>query len=143
LGQVLDMGEQRSGEPGSGLYAAVVQRVRVLRRLLVIALLVTSGSVVGACAQAGEAPMPTGAAAGDAQLVEGRAIYIARCQRCHGPKGGGGAGSALAGRLVTRYPDPAAQADIIANGKGGMPAWRNVLSPEQIDAVVRYTREVL
>ena len=87
--------------------------------------------------------MPTGDAANDAQLVEGRGIYIASCQRCHGPKGGGGAGSALAGKVVTTYPDPAAQAAIVANGKGGMPAWRNVLTPEQIDAVVRYTREVL
>ena len=87
--------------------------------------------------------MPTADQAGDAPLVEGREIYILRCQRCHGATGKGGAGSALAGRMVTKYPDPADQAEIVANGKGGMPAWRNALSAEQIDAVVRYTREVL
>jgi mono/diheme cytochrome c family protein len=144
FGQVLDMGEQRSGVPSSALYALTVQRVRVLRRLLAVAVLVvTSGLAATACTQAGEAPMPAGASSSDAQLLEGRGIYIARCQRCHGPKGDGGAGSALAGRMVTKYPDPAVQAAIVANGKGGMPAWRNVLSPEEIDAVVRYTREVL
>lgn len=87
--------------------------------------------------------MPTGDQAGDAELLDGRQIYILRCQRCHGAKGGGGAGSALAGKMTVKYPDAQDQAEIVADGKGGMPAWRNVLSAEQIDAVVRYTREVL
>jgi mono/diheme cytochrome c family protein len=137
------MGAERSGAPGTALYALGVQPVRSTRpRRAVAALVIAAAALLGtACTQAGEAPMP--AAADDAELIEGRAIYIARCQRCHAPKGGGGSGSALAGKMVTKYPDPAAQAEIIAKGKGGMPAWRNVLTPDEIDAVVRYTREVL
>lgn len=87
--------------------------------------------------------MPSGAVANDQELLTGRAIYINRCQRCHGATGGGGAGSKLAGKMVAKYPDPAAQAEIVANGKGGMPAWRSALDADQIAAVVRYTREVL
>ena len=87
--------------------------------------------------------MPTGAAAGDRELLDGRATYMMNCQRCHGPTGTGGAGPKLAGRMVSAYPDPLTQAAVVANGKGAMPAWRSSLSAEQIAAVVRYTRDVL
>lgn len=92
-----------------------------------------------ACAQAPE--LPEGA---DADLVEGRDVWQARCATCHGPDGGGGTGPRLnEGRVLDRYPDPADQATIIENGKGNMPSFSSVLTEEQIDAVIRYTREIL
>jgi cytochrome c oxidase subunit 2 len=88
--------------------------------------------------------MPTGADAGDATLLAGRAIWINRCARCHGPAGKGGAGPRLAGRVVSAYPDAAAEVAVVTNGKGsGMPAWKSVLSDSDIAAVVEYTRRVL
>lgn len=108
-------------------------------------LLVAAALVAGAsCASTGVAPSPTGDAANDPVLLEGRAIWIDKCQRCHGPTGDGGAGPRLAGRVARAYPDPAAEAEVVRNGKGaGMPAWKAVLTDAQIDAVVAYTRRVL
>ncbi len=88
--------------------------------------------------------MPTGVDAGDTTLLSGRAIWINRCERCHGPTGNGGAGPRLKGRMITAYPDAAAEIAVVRNGKGsGMPAWKSVLSDADIAAVVEYTRRVL
>lgn len=116
-----------------------------LRRSLVPpALALAMTALVGSCAAAGTAPMPSGADAADATLLTGRNVWVARCQRCHGPTGGGGAGPKLAGKMTSAYPDQAAQANVIRNGKGGgMPAWKAVLSDAEIEAVVQYTRRVL
>jgi mono/diheme cytochrome c family protein len=44
---------------------------------------------------------------------------------------------------VERFPQVADQLELVREGRGTMPAWEGRLSPEQIAAVVRYTREVL
>jgi mono/diheme cytochrome c family protein len=96
------------------------------------------------CAAGGNAPELTGAQAQDAALQTGSRVYQDRCARCHGRGGGGGAGPALAdGRVVRRFANPDDEAAVIRNGRGAMPAWAQVLTPAEIDAVVRYTREVL
>lgn len=80
----------------------------------------------------------------DPQLVEGRDVYGSNCASCHGNSGGGGRGPALDdGRMVEEYPDVADQIDVVTNGKGGMPAFGEKLTPAEIEAVVAYTREVL
>lgn len=80
----------------------------------------------------------------DPELVLGRDVWGARCDNCHGADGGGGTGSKLSdGRVVERYPDPADQAAVIRDGRNAMPSFGGQLSDDQIDAVVRYTREVL
>jgi mono/diheme cytochrome c family protein len=74
----------------------------------------------------------------------GAAIYSTRCAGCHGSDGGGGFGPALGNGIVAeRYPDPADQAAVIANGQGAMPGFDGSLSPEQITAVVTFTRTEL
>ena len=126
--------------------ARTLTRVRLLRRDSVgrAALMAASLSIAAACAQAGEAPTPKGADANDATLLAGRAVWVNRCQRCHGPTGSGGAGPRLAGKVAAAYPDIADEIAVVRNGKGsGMPAWKNVLSDAEIDAVVQYTRRVL
>jgi mono/diheme cytochrome c family protein len=45
--------------------------------------------------------------------------------------------------IVERFPDPGDQVVVIADGRGGMPAFGGRYSAFEIRAVVRYTREVL
>jgi mono/diheme cytochrome c family protein len=80
----------------------------------------------------------------DPVLVAGRDIFTRRCAACHGLGGGGGRGPKLAdGRVVERYPEVADQIALVTNGRNGMPKFADVLDPGEIEAVVRYTREVL
>lgn len=73
----------------------------------------------------------------------GRVVYDQFCANCHGAEGQGGAGTKLAGVLLDAYPDPAAQAAVIITGKGTMPAFAGLLSADQVDAVVAFTRAEL
>ena len=110
-----------------------------MRRLLVPAALVLAAAL-GATACSEDTPA---APTDDAVLVEGQDVYGRQCQSCHGASGGGGLGSALQGvsdRLTVEE-----HIDTVANGRSGsnMPAFEGRLTPEQIEAVVRYEREVL
>lgn len=74
----------------------------------------------------------------------GASIFATRCASCHGSDGGGGFGPALGGGLVAeRYPDPADQHAVVTDGLGSMPSFASSLTPEQIQAVVDYTRNDL
>lgn len=98
-------------------------------------------SVALTACTAGDVPA---APADDPELVLGRTVYANQCASCHGPDGGGGRGTQLNGGMLERaHPDPAAQRDIVANGRGTMPGFSGRLSAEEIDAVVRYTREII
>jgi len=78
-----------------------------------------------------------------AAATTGKEVFTANCARCHGPDGEGGVGPRLAGTVVVEYPDEEDQAAVIRDGRGGMPSFSNRLTPEQISAVVAYTREDL
>jgi len=77
-------------------------------------------------------------------LTRGRQVYAQHCASCHGPDGAGG----QVGRLrvpslqgVSRlFRDPDDQARFVANGGGGMPRFADVLSRDDIDDVVAWTR---
>jgi mono/diheme cytochrome c family protein len=76
--------------------------------------------------------------------VDGAAIFGQRCAGCHGGDGSGGIGPRLAGgRVVADFPDQQQQIAFVTNGQDGMPAFGERLSPEEIAAVVDYTRTVL
>lgn len=110
----------------------------------VVAVLFALVSVGAACA--GEAPeVPVGPdGEPDPVLVTGRDIFSSRCANCHGTSGGGGQGPRLAdGRVVENYPEIDEQIAVVANGRNQMPAFEGTLTPAEIEAVVRYTREVL
>ncbi len=82
----------------------------------------------------------------DPALAKGQDLYNARCAACHGLRGEGGTGKRLNGGAVRRdLPDPAAHRRLVEQGVAGtaMPAWAGVLEPDEIDAIVRYEREVL
>jgi mono/diheme cytochrome c family protein len=81
-------------------------------------------------------------AAGTADL--GASIYATRCASCHSSDGSGGFGPALGGGVVlARFPDAADQIGVVTNGRGSMPSFGDSLTPEQIAAVVAYTRDQL
>jgi polyvinyl alcohol dehydrogenase (cytochrome) len=67
---------------------------------------------------------------------DGAAIYQQRCALCHSTDGTGGSGPSLVG-VGDRYSVEDLHA-IVRDGRNGMPAWNDVLTPEEIDAVVAY-----
>ncbi len=88
----------------------------------------------------GGTSQPDGAASGE---VDGAAVFTASCAGCHGRDGQGGIGPQLAGEVVDRFPDIEDQIAVVTDGRGGMPSFDGRLSPEEIEAVVTYTREEL
>jgi mono/diheme cytochrome c family protein len=107
-------------------------------------VLVSAVAVVGlsgalaACSSSETPATPT-----DPVLAEGQQVYTRNCARCHGTAGQGGVGPRLADRVTGDFPDIADQEQFIADGKGSMPGFADRLTPEQIEAVARYTRESL
>lgn len=80
----------------------------------------------------------------DVDLQSGRDLFIRNCTSCHGSAGQGGRGSKLnEGRVAERYPDIADQLEVVSDGRGGMPAFSGRLDEDQVEQVVRFTREVL
>lgn len=115
---------------------------------LFVLVFVVAGSLlaINACAGDPEFVIPLDADGNpDAVLATGAEIWTARCATCHGRTGNGGTGPRLAdGRVTEKYPEFSVQTSIITNGVGGrMPSFAEKLSAEEIDAVARFTREVL
>lgn len=78
------------------------------------------------------------------QLVQGQEIWSKNCASCHGRSGQGGRGSKLnEGRVVERFPNVADEIEVVAGGRRAMPGFGSKLTPEELEAVVAYTREVL
>ena len=75
------------------------------------------------------------------------ATFHTKCAMCHGQDGGGSdAGKSmnvpdLRSLAVHKLPD-GVLAQIIANGKGGMPSFKNSLSEDQIHSMVSYVRSL-
>jgi mono/diheme cytochrome c family protein len=89
-------------------------------------------------------PLPTGALAHNAEILQGRTTFAANCATCHGTSGGGGIGPRFTGGKLQRdFPNIAAQIAFVDHGRGVMPAWKGALTTEEIHAVVSYEREVL
>jgi mono/diheme cytochrome c family protein len=71
--------------------------------------------------------------------------YRAKCAMCHGPDGSGSAvGKSmnvpdLRSPVVQSRPD-AQLGQVISDGKGGMPSFKNSLSEDQIHALVAHIR---
>jgi mono/diheme cytochrome c family protein len=98
--------------------------------------------------QTAQPPAGTGTApAGDL----GAQVYSQRCALCHGA-GGHGDGPAAAslnpkprnhtdGSYMNARTD-AELLEVIHNGKGAMPAWKGVLSEEEITAVLKHVRSL-
>lgn len=70
--------------------------------------------------------------------VLGPNIYAANCVMCHGEDGAKGLNGSKDLRVSTM--DKSLMIDIITNGKGNMPAYKKVLSPQEIEAVAEYVK---
>jgi len=111
--------------------------------LVATLVLAGCGGGDGSRSAGGSSPYPEGRQADDRQLVAGRGVYVGSCARCHGASGQGNIGPRLAGRVADRFPDIEDQINFVESGKGIMPGFANLLTDEEIRAVVRYEREVL
>ncbi len=72
----------------------------------------------------------------------GKDVYAASCSACHGANGEGVVGPTFK-EVTTRIPDAALHVLVVNEGRGAMPSFKATLTPEEIDAVVAYEREVL
>lgn len=91
---------------------------------------------LGGCAD--EIELPANA---DPELRAGADVFRARCASCHGADGGGAIGPALSD--IDARLDREAQRAVVVDGRNAMPSFSATLSEADIDAVVRYTREIL
>lgn len=89
----------------------------------------TSSSTTSSSTTSSTAPPPDGAA-----------IYGARCAVCHGADGSGGAGPDLRGIGEVHTVEEIIA--VVTNGRGAMPAWRDILTPAEIEAVSRYVASI-
>lgn len=107
-----------------------------MRRLLIAAAALAA---VAAPALADE-PGPGGSKPPVART--GEEVYRTYCQACHMPdaKGAVGAGAFPALARNPRLGTTAYASYIIANGKGGMPWFKDALSKEQAQALIGYLR---
>ena len=77
----------------------------------------------------------------------GKATFQTKCAMCHGPDGGGSeVGKSmnvpdLPSQAVQKLSD-AELAQIISNGKGGMPAFKDSFSEDQIHSLVGHIRSL-
>ncbi len=86
------------------------------------------GAACGGKSEPNVAPQPKGKQAHDAELVTGRQVFVANCQRCHGPRGQGLAGPRLAGVVTSSFPNMQNEINVVTNGYGAMPAWNGKLT---------------
>ena len=83
---------------------------------------------------------PTARAADTAAAVaQGRDLYQQYCESCHGPD------MVTSSKLVfdlRQFPksEPERFRNAVLNGKGGMPAWRDQLSPEDVASLWAYVQ---
>lgn len=92
------------------------------------------------------APPASPSGAGPAGTVDAKAIYKARCAGCHDDDGAGtylNGVSFVGGSMKARYPNIDDEIRVVVQGKGEMSPFEGKLSPDEIKAVVEYTRTQL
>lgn len=104
---------------------------------------------VGAAAVAASDGGPAAAAGAGtettATMVEGRTVFLNNCARCHGPQGKGmnvamiGQTANLQSKEIMGRSDTDLM-NVIARGKGKMPAFGSQLSAKQMSAVLSWLR---
>jgi cytochrome c oxidase subunit I len=113
---------------------STAEAVYVLAALFLVTLAAAAGFLVGReTAPAGGVPAAT---TGEAD--PGPAVYAdAGCGSCHAFEPAGSSGT-IGPSLDETQLDAAAVADVVANGRGAMPAFEGRLSDEEIEAVSAY-----
>lgn len=114
-----------------------------MKHMARISALVGGIAVLAATAASRAQDAPGGGPTAVSISDEGREVYEQICQACHmaDAKGGGGAGAmipALAGN--PRLADKDYGTIILLKGRGGMPWFSDILTTEQMAAVLTYVR---
>jgi len=110
--------------------------MRTSRGPIFVALTALPIALVAACSSSEGPSRPS-----DPVLAQGYDVYQARCASCHGNEGQGGAGLNLQ-KVEDRLTEDQ-HIQVVTKGRSSMPAYESVLTPEEIQAVVRYEREEL
>jgi len=71
-----------------------------------------------------------------AEEVAAEELYQQNCAKCHGDNRNGGRGPALLPDRLSQ--DASVYVDIITNGSGGMPSFEDILTAEEIEALVAF-----
>ncbi len=100
---------------------------------------VAAGTTAAGTTAAGGTESTAAGTTAAASNIDGEALYGDQCASCHGKTGGGGFGPSLKG-IQNTYPDAADEEAVVADGQGSMPGFSGDLSPEEITAIVAYTR---
>jgi mono/diheme cytochrome c family protein len=74
--------------------------------------------------------------------LDGMAMYGQHCGSCHGADLEGGIGPALGPEGHAAHHADEELISIVASGKNGMPAFGDILSHDQINAIIVYMREI-
>jgi len=98
-------------------------------------------------APARRARVPNPLPASDAVVAEGRKIYQAQCQVCHGPRGNNDGPGRGAMGCAPRLSDPAMWSETdgelfwkISEGRSPMPSWKDALTEHDRWAVIHFLR---
>lgn len=78
------------------------------------------------------------------QREKGKAVYTGKCASCHGPQGQGSIGPNLTDDHWIHGGSLADIAKSVSQGvpDKGMPPWKAMLSPEELDSVVVYVKSI-
>ena len=108
------------------------------RALATLAVMAAVGAVLSAC---GGSNQPVADRGSEPANASGQQIFLDKCAVCHGARGDGGAGPRLnGGATVAKFPRSQNEEALVRNGNKSMPSFGGSLTPEQISAVVAYSR---
>ena len=105
-------------------------------KLRAVSAAVLATLVVAACGGSGDDATPTPAAGGHA----GKELFAQNCSSCHTLAAAGASGK-VGPNLDQLQPGPDTVTAQVTNGGGGMPAFANKLSEEQIKQIADYVSE--
>jgi mono/diheme cytochrome c family protein len=86
------------------------------------------------------APATTGTSTTTVASAEGEKVFASNCAQCHTLAAAGSTGQ-VGPNLDSIAPDEETVKAIVTNGRGGMPAFADVLTDAQIDAVASYVSD--
>jgi mono/diheme cytochrome c family protein len=78
-----------------------------------------------------------------AEAPTGQDEYLSTCARCHQAEGSGfrDVYPPLAGNPIVTLHDPNPTIEVVLEGRGGMPGFRDAADPDELAAIISYIRD--